>query len=239
MQELFGWPVVNAQNCFDIIRQRGICTWPQIKEQDINSYLANGTEAQKLICERFGPKVIVATHENPHTKKPFDGFKITSKPCAIVFALIEDMVPVTAEWKHGNNRITIVPIAGVPGKEEERLPTLAKKMQATALREWREETGTDLASAELLGPRDGLFFEVRKTDSCYFPFLGKVKEPIKKRPAKFDAEEHLAMVVFPLKEWVTLIETPELWDGNPDFGLEGGARDVTYAALRKLGLLGL
>jgi 8-oxo-dGTP pyrophosphatase MutT (NUDIX family) len=186
----------------------------------------------------FGPQNFVARHENPSTGEGFNGFRSVFKPCSMVFAVVDGLVLVTAEWKHGNNRITIVPVAGVPGKAEADLP-LREKMRRTALREWEEETGTKLVSVEALGPEEGIWSVVRQTESHCFPYLGTVATPIQKGPTKLDQNETLIMVAFPLSEWVKLIESPELWDENPEFGLEVCSRDITYAALRKLGKLKL
>jgi 8-oxo-dGTP pyrophosphatase MutT (NUDIX family) len=240
MQECFGWPVVTAENCFEVIRSCGIKAWPQLQEPDpIDTYLKNATLAQLEEYRRFGPKSYVVRFENPAAKEPFNGFRSVFKPYAMVFALIDGMVPVTAEWKHGNDRITIVPVAGVPGKAEKDLPTLMDQMKATAIREWREETGTELESLASLGPDEGLFCEARKADMRYFPFVGRIKVPISKGPTKLDDNEILQMVLFPFQEWLRLIESDHLWNKNPDFGLEYSVRDITYRALRYLNMLQL
>ncbi|MBI4095169.1 MAG: hypothetical protein HY435_03185 [Candidatus Liptonbacteria bacterium] len=232
---VLGWPIVTAANCFDVIRSLGIKPWQQVREPEpLDSFLSHATEPEKDEYRRFGPKNFVVRYRNPHTGEPFNGFRSVFKPAAVVFALLDEHVPVTAEWKHGNDRITIVPVAGVPGKKEAELPTLADRMRATAIREWNEETGTELSSVTPLSPPSGIYSAVRPAEIQYFPFVGRVKEPVVKGPTKFDANEHLKMVLFSLNEWLALIETNELWDQRPEFGLEMCARDVTYAALREL-----
>jgi hypothetical protein len=241
MQEYLGWPVVTAENCFHIIlSQCGIVPWPKAQNpMPLEDYLAQATQAQRDEYQRFGPKNEVVFYRNPSSLDPFTGFQSIFKPYAIVFGLINEMVPVTAEWKHGNGLITIVPVCGVPGKAESHLPTIANQMMATGRREWQEETGTKLESITSLSPTEGLWSEVRKGYMRCFPFLGKVKEPIKKGPTKLDQNETLSMVLFPIQEWVKLIESPHLWDQHPEFGLESCCQAVTYLALRQMNRLQL
>jgi hypothetical protein len=239
MDTCLGWPMVTAENCFDVVRDLGIKPWEQVGfTMTLNDYLRSASPGRIEEYDRFGPKNSVGRYLDPHRNEYFTGFRTTFKPYVIVFGLLPgNRVPVTVEWKHGNGKITFVPPAGVPGKEEEGITDLFDKMEATALREWREETGTTLRSVTPLGPRQGIYSEVRKAESRYFPFLGNLNEDIPKSSQLLDKNEHLQMVVFPLDEWVTLIDSPHLWDENPDFGQEFTLRDVTYAALRKLGRL--
>lgn len=240
MSEFLGWQIVTADNCFGFVRELGIRPWLKVQEpESLDHYLKRTTNPEWDEYQRFGPKSFVVRYQNPHANEPFNGFRSLFKPSAVVFALINGMVPVTAEWKHGNDRITIVPVAGVPSKKEQDLPSLAARMEATAIREWKEETGTELASVTPLSPSCGIYSAVRPAEIQYFPFLGEMRLPIKKGPTKFDLSENAAMILFPLKQWLTLIESSDLWEQNPDFGLEMCARDVTYAALRKLGKLQL
>jgi 8-oxo-dGTP pyrophosphatase MutT (NUDIX family) len=233
-----GWPVLTAKGCFAAIRGLGIRPWIKAFEPvPIDSFLVSAKGSERQDYERFGPKVFAAGYQNPATHEPFLGFRAVCKPYALVFAVVEGYVVVTAEWKHGNDRITIVPVAGALGSRPDAKLTLAQQMKAVAKREWREETGTDVELVLPLGPSDGMFSESRKMDARYFPFLGMIKQPIRKFAAKLDRHETLVVVAFPLAEWLALIETPELWDANPDFGLEYCARDVTYMALRKMGRL--
>ena len=240
MEMHLGWPVVTAVNCFDTIRECGIKPWPKIaQEVSLIPYLASVNEGQRNAFDRFGPKTSVVFHQNPHTGDPFDGFRTFFKDYACVFALIKGMVPVTAEWKHGNDRITLVPVCGVPGKAEAGIIDKVEMMQAVAMREWEEETGFKLKNATLLSPPSGVWAIVRNAHVSCFPFLGEVDMDVPKGKTKFDDTEHLQMVLFPLLEWLKLIEDPTVFEGEPDFCLEACARDITYAALRKQGRLQL
>lgn len=240
MNHNLNWPVVTADTCFEVVRSLGVKSWPQVSEPvSFADYLGTATEDQLKTFNRFAPKGSVIYHKNPYDDKPFDGFKVDFQPYACVFALINGMVPVTAEWKHGNNRITLVPVCGVPGKAEAAIPLLVDKMYATGMREWKEETGTELESLTPLSGNQGIYSTVRNSKVQCFPYLGVVKTPIVQGLTKFDDTEHLKMILVPLEEWLKLITTNELWDNNPDFGLEACTRDVTWAALHKLGRLNL
>lgn len=236
---VLGWPIVTAENCFQVIRDAGIQLWPKINEQvPIEDFLKNAEERQLATYRKFAPKSFAIEHRNPFDGSVFDAFRVEFKPYALVIALIDDKyVAVTAEWKHGNNHIAIVPVCGVAGRDESHLPTLAEKMEATAIREWHEETGLELESVIPLSSRNGTFHSVRNSEARCFSFLGKVKPYTERGVAKFDSTEHLAMVLFPCNEWLKLLEDNSLFDNNLDFGLEDCARASTYVAFRKLGRL--
>lgn len=226
-----GIPVVNAGNCFEVIRQEGIVPWQKIAEpQDLLAFLKNASIPDQSVFDRFGPKTSVVFYESPHNGKPFTGFRTYLKPYACVFALIDGMVVVTAEWKHGNDKITLVPVCGVVEPDEAHMEEAAK-------REFLEETGFTLKSTQLLSPASGIWSQVRNVHVQCFPFLGEVDTDVARVPAAFDSMEHLLMVLFPLEEWLKLIEDPVCFMGNEEFCLEACARDVTYASLRKLGRL--
>lgn len=234
------WPVFTAETIFQGVRDLGIKSWPRLSEPvAITDYLRDASPEQLATYNRFAPKGSVVYHTNPHNDKIFDGFKVDFKPYACVFALINGMVPVTAEWKHGNDKITLVPVCGVPGKGEDAFATLEEKMYATGMREWNEETGTRLKSLTPLSGPDGIYSTVRNCKVQCFPFLGEVEDNIVQGPTKFDDTEHLKMVMVPLPEWIKLLMANELWAQNPDFGLEACTRDVTWAALYKMGKLKL
>jgi 8-oxo-dGTP pyrophosphatase MutT (NUDIX family) len=234
MQETrYGFPVVTAKNCFDVVKECGIVPWEKVREVTLTDYLKAGGDEARATYEKFSPRVDVVYHLIPRQGKLFDGFRTTLKDYASVFALVDDMVPVTAEWKHGAGKITLVPPCGVPNKQENTIDDIAKRMQATAIREWKEETGFTLAKIEPLGPSQGIFEVVRNTHVRYFPFLGEIDMSIPQGPSKLDTTEYLKMILFPIHEWLLLLETPELFEGREEFCLEACARDITYLALRK------
>ena len=230
--------MVTAENCFDIIRLCGIRPWQKINEEPVERYLRRGEE-QSQLYSRFGAPSTVGYYTNPGSSTPFEGFRTHFKPCAMVFALIDGHVPITAEWKHGAERITLCPVAGVAGKAEQNYPTVYEQMEAAARREWEEETGTQLASLTPLGPSTGILAIARSANARYYPFLGTVREPIQKGPTKLDSDERLQMVMFPVAEWVRLLMQGDLMDQHPHYCIETYTRDTTFAALMALGKLQL
>jgi hypothetical protein len=235
-----GFPVVTAENCFDTVRGLGIKAWPKKTENvPIVEWLKTATPEQVADYNRFAPKSFAVQHENPYNNTDFDAFRVEFKPYTLVFALIDGYVAVTAEWKHGNDKITFVPVCGVQSKAEAGLSTLAEKMKAVGFREFKEETGVELESLTPLSSSNGMYYSVRNSETRCFPYLGVVKTPIEKGPTKFDDTEQLVMVLFSLEEWIKLLESNELFDQNPEFGLEDCSRAATYAALRLMGRLQL
>lgn len=239
MQTFLDWPVLTAKTCFDAIRNMGIKRLPKRCEVDepLDAFLNHATDQERREYAAFCPKTVVARHQNPVTGESFNGFRVINQPYVLVFAMIDNMVLVTAEWKHGNDRITIVPVAGVAGRDEKRLSSLKERMAAVAVREFHEETGIRPAAVIPLSSQEGLFGEPRKMQSQYFPFLARIDKPVKRGPSKLDKNESLKIVVFSLPEWMKLIDSFRLWEENPDFGLESVTRDITYTALSQLGRL--
>lgn len=240
-EQLYGWPVVTAENCFNVVRECGIKPWEQLREPvALANFLATATDAQRQDYERFCPKTSVVTYHDPINNKPFEGFTTAFKPYACVFTLIDGKyVAVTAEWKHGNGKITFVPVCGVPGKAEAHIVDMLEKMAAVAMREHREETGFTLSRVFPLSPATGLWTGVRNSVTQCYPFLGEIDLDTPKGSTKFDDTEHIQMVLFELEEWLKFVEDPRVFDGQSDATLETVARDTTYAALRAMGRLKL
>ena len=148
MESYNGWPILTAENCFSKIRESGIVPWIEDPQYGFVEEYFEGAPSQEAFIKRmnnfnkFAPKTTVSRYKKPNGSKEIDGFKTTFTPYAMVFALIDDYVPVTAEWKHGNGLITIVPPAGAPTLDELRFNTLTGAMRFAAMREWKEETGT-------------------------------------------------------------------------------------------------
>ncbi len=155
-----------------------------------------------------------------------------AKPWTCTFILLnsptgEKYVVLTGEYKHGHERISITPPAGVPEKDE--------SMTDCAKREAEQESGLILESVQpLCGPL-GEALSGRKSTELVFPFLGipayDTDGTPKKKPVELDETENLKCVLMPLEEYWKFIGT--------DYENESGPRDCGYAALRELGLLTL
>ncbi len=238
MANYLGWPIVTAKSCFGAALNMGIKPWPQVREPEpLDNYIEDDTIARWDKAQRWGPRTVVACHCNPVTGEiKEDLFRTSLKPWACVWVLLAgDLVLVTIEWKHGAQRITFVPVSGVAEKTEHHYPTLSARMMAAAVRECREETGLELAGIESLGPDEGICTNVRNLYAPYFPFVGKIQEPVVKRAPKPDRAERLGIVLFPLAEWFKLLTSPHLWDQHPEFVLEPQCLDITCRALVRAG----
>lgn len=223
-------PVVDAENCFEIVRSRGIQSWNASKPAiEFSQFLKDASGPDSDIAGRFAPKVEAVRHQKPDGNE-FLGFRVVNRPAVCVFAVVEGLVPITAEWKHGNAKITLVPPAGVLSGSEQQRPN---GFEVAARREFQEETGLALSSLEPLGPNSGMFCNVRNSLTMYRPFLGVVSDATFAKQ-QLDEDEHALLVLFPLHEWWRLIHATQLPD---DFGLEAIARDTTLLALERLGRL--
>ena len=145
---------------------------------------------------------------------------------------------MTAEWKGGNDRITIVQPCGVANNDEKALYSILEElMRAVALRECGEEMGITPESVISLSGNQPIYSIVQNSDVACFPYLAQFKTPIKKGVAKLDASETLEIVLFPLDELVKLVMSDTLWGDNPTFCLEACTRDTMFAGLLKLGMM--
>jgi len=231
----YGLLVVTADTIFAELEQRGIRAWLQRRPPlDLAKYATGDlTDAQQNELERFAPQAQATFLTTPQGEH-YTGFRTVGKNWATVFSLIpnpseqnDPLVPIVGEWKHGAEVMTLSPPAGVPGKEDARF---LRPMEQCAQREFEEETGLTLLNLTALSDC-GIPVSGRQSTPLFFPFLGKVKEPIQPKQYKLDGTEHLQPMLIPLSEWLQLIELGKV--------LEASAIVVTYMALRRLGWLRL
>lgn len=178
--------------------------------------------------QRFAPKSEAMFFETP-SGKPFTGFRSVGRNWVTVFATVPDpdlasgvevpwwnlLVPIVVEWKHGAEVTVIGPVCGEPKPGE--------SPKDAALREFKEETGFELADVVRLAP-EGLAVSARQSTQTYIPLLGTVQEPVTRGEAKLDKTEHLKLVLVRLSAWV-------------DFILSGFARDDNAYATTFLALI--
>lgn len=227
MKKAFGLPVVTADTIEKYLNSVELYPWTYAKDpMTLEGYIASGLTPEQQAELRFAPKAEVVFLENPHSGNLFTGFRSLGKNWATTFALLPgNLVPVTAEYKHGVNKIVLVPPSGVPSKAD------AGSMEACARREFTEETGLQLKSIKPLANGEPLAVSGRQNAQVYYPFLGEVDTEAPIGPSKLDQNEHLKLVLVPLQDWLELIERGE--------AVEDCSASVTYLALRKLGLLAL
>lgn len=224
----FGFPVVNAENIFDVLADLGIKPWSKASPViSLDEYIASGLDDAQQAELRFAPKTEVVSLID-HRNRPFRGFRSVGKDWATVFTLLPgDLVPIVGEYKHGADEVTLVPPSGVPTKADLQS---GDPMAACAMREWEEETGLKLVRVEALTDQP-LMISGRQSTVRYNPYLGTTVTPLIKGKSKLDDTEQLKMVLVPLTEWLKLIANGR--------GIEDCAVSVTFLGLQALGRIGV
>lgn len=221
MKLQFGIPVATSATIDSVLAEFGIKPWEKVKpSMDLAEYLAGElTEQERTEATRFAPKNQVVFLEQPNGN-PFTGYRSTGKDWAAVFTLLPgDLVPIVAEWKHGAETISLAPPSGVLSKTDNG------SMEAAGRREFKEETGMELATIERLGSPNGIGVSTRQSTQRFHAFLGTVVTPVNPGKSKLDATEHLKLILVPLYDWLKIIDTRVE---------EDCAISITHLALRKL-----
>lgn len=229
MDSKYGIPIVTAKNVFDVARELGVTPWPELeKPMPLEEYAGRDLSEADRSELRFVIKTEVARFADK-TGKPYTGFRQLQTSWSTVFAMLsDDLVPVTLEWKTGNEQLCIIPPTGTVSKKDREAPD---PMKAAGAREWLEETGIPLASITRIGSPRGVPLSGRNNIARVHYFMGTVDEPFVRGPSKLDANEYLKLV---------LINVADLLD----FLDEGEYGELTtvgsvYHALRALGRLTL
>lgn len=226
---MHGIPIVSADEINEYLSSQGIRAWPQVRDPvSLEEYRdCDLTKEEREEINRFAPRTEVTFLQDPRGN-PFRGFRVTGENWATTFALLpSDLVPIVVEFQHGAEVITLTLPSDIPNKKDMKS---LDSMKSCAKREFEEETGIKLASVLSLH-KEGIPVYNRKTTYRYLPFLGQVKMPIRRKASKLDASEFLKLILVPLREWLKLIESGQVF--------EDCAISVTFLALRKLGRLPL
>jgi len=208
----YGFPVVDSENIFQILKDRGIEPWPHaMKPMPLAEYMAgNLTVEMKKEAERFAPKSEVVFLLQPDGKI-FNGFRVTGEDGVIAFTILEDdLVVIVADFVHGGEIVRLNPPAGFyrSGGRETAL--------SCAKREVLEETGIVLKDNEIspLADSEGICDEPRRLTMKEYYFLARPGSPVTISPARPDATEFLQTILIPLKEWLKLIESGKVKDST-------------------------
>ncbi len=226
MPTKYGFPIVDADNIFNVIDKLGIKKWPRLEQPvSLGEYLSRDlSAAERREAELFMPKAEAILFRKPNGGT-FNGFRSVNKDWATVFTLLpDDLIPITIEFKHGSEIICVVPPSGVPNRKdfESDFP-----MASCAKREFQEETGIELEEVIPVGSPAGDSVSPRQSTQRYFPFLGIPKIPISQVKPRVDENEYLKVVLISLKEWMKLIEGKKIEDLC--------ANSTTWATLYHLG----
>lgn len=194
----YGFPILHAKDIIPAFGMIGEKVWPLIDTASVEDYLQRDLTPSQKAELRFLPKLQAAVFRNP-AGEPQTYFRTTrGARYAMVFTLLpEDLVPITASFRHGIERIML----DLPGGRIEREET---PDQAGA-REYREELGITLERVEALSPA-GLPSDPQNSSNLDFPCLGFPKLPITRAPQKLDRGEFLQAMLIPLAECLKLLK---------------------------------
>lgn len=226
----YGFPVVNADNVFEVLRECGVKELEQFAPTvSLEEYLERSlTEEQKKEL-KFTPLTEVVFLRTPDGKS-FTGFRNSrkrGKHGTTTFALLPgDLVPLVGEFKHGAESISLLPPGGVPNAEDS---ATNDPLAACAKREFEDETGILLERVELLSSDFGLTIAPAHNTQRNYPFLGYIAEPVIVTAPKFDDTEFLQVVLMPVTEVIRLCDDKKARDSF--------LVNNTFLALRKLGRL--
>lgn len=221
METRYGFPLVNAENVLDVLKELGIKPWPRVGQIPLEDYLIGPLNPRQRSELRFLPRIEAVTFLNPKGE-PFTGFRASWPDGVMVFTLLpDDLVPVAAEFKHGVEAVSLILPGGKIVKGEDAF--------SCAKREFEEETGIALEGVLSLNPVGTPVSPRQTTERVYF-FLGNPRLPLIAGSPKLDQGEFLQVVVLPLHDWLEVISQGQEFV-DPHSAL------VTFLALRKLGRL--
>lgn len=221
MQTKYGLPLVNASNIDEVLKQKSIFKWPRIGDSlNLNDYLASEDGLRDERFRKFIPRDEVLFFRDP-LGKVFKGIRRETADGVVVFSIIPGgLIPICAEFKHGIEEVSIN-LPGGGNHNNEKHSYLAKE-------EFEQETGIVLDKVIELSPL-GISSDARIHKNRTFYFLGIPSAPIVLKDQKLDEDEILESFLIPLEEWLKLIETNRVVDGQSII--------CTYLALAKLGFM--
>jgi len=233
VETIYDLRVVNAKSVYDVLREMGIDNWSLVEEVPVADYQARDlAEAQRKEL-RFVPPMAAAIYQGPDGK-PTTYFHISpGRAYSITFAVVPSpigrLVPVTASYRPAVKRVILqLPSGGFKKGED---------LAEGAAREFEEETRIALDRVEFLR-RSAIPVHVGATGDLIFPCLGIPRNPVEKSSRNLDAGEFIGTVLFPVYEWLALldggdqehIQIGDTQAAGPDMVTVG----TTYLGLRQL-----
>lgn len=214
--------MANADNISNIIQSSGITNWTIISDPiAVEDYPeVNLTDQEIKVKRKF--QVEVSQFLSPKGEI-FKGFRwLDGKGGTRVFTLLEEkFIPICAEFQHGCGEVLFDLPGGSlePGED----PTVCAK------REFEEESGIVLENIISLSSV-GMPISARHLRGRNFSFIGVVSDPVKLKLQKFDANEHLKVVLVSLEDWLKLIDREVV---------QAYSASTTLLALRRLSGMGI
>ena len=232
MEKLLGrWPIATVETLPQVIRDLNIKKYDFLQDpQVLSDWLVSASEKERAEASRFAPKPMACRMRLPNDLEG-SYFWVEYRDHMTVLVLVQDMVLLTLEYKPGVdiNRITVVPISGVPSKKDapEGGESVIERMNNCVQREVQEEAGYILKSFEFLG-------EVQKANSSCYRYLGFLEQPLREVPTNRDRLEYMAVVAMSLSDWRSVCR-----QGSTEYYcIEALADSTTSAAVERLRELG-
>lgn len=229
----FGFPVVTADNIFEVLKELGIKHWQSLEGPlPLDKYRKrNLTKDQIKEIDKFAPKLEVEIFRTPRKEK-FTGFRATWPygMGVLVFTILPgDLVPITAEFRHGAKVISLILPGGITDLDKSNL----KYNMAHAKKEFEEETGIMLERIIPIESKDtnGIPLSARQVKQKTCGFIGILPKRLVFKKAKLDYNEFLKAVLIPVKDLIELIMRGQTKDASLIVS--------TFMALHKMGRLKL
>jgi len=202
----YGFPLVNSANIFAVLKSLKLKNWRQVgKPVILNDFLKNKKTILGRDFLKFVPRNEVVSFRSPEDDI-FRGVRRTTADGVVVFTLLPgNLVPICAEFKHGIGQISLNLPGGANFSGEN--PSIQAK------KEFKQETGIILKKLINLSPA-GISNDARACKDRVFYFLGKPVMPLKIADKDLDKNEFLEALLIPLAEWIKLISSNKVLDGQ-------------------------
>lgn len=169
----------------------------------IDSYLKKNDFNPKIL--HFIPKSEVVVFSNPENRS-FVGIRKRTADGVVIFTVLPgNYIPVCAEFKHGIEEISI----NLPGGGNFSV----KNPRIQAKKEFEQETGIILKNVTRLSPK-GISNDARANANRVYYFMGNVSKPLRVMPKKLDKEEFLEAFLMSIDDWLKLIKSNGVIDGQ-------------------------
>ena len=148
MIEKFGFPVVTSpESLAEVLESLGLKLWPvTAPPAKLQEYMQEPLSEDQRTELRFAPEILAKRYNTPDGKA-YTAFTAQWKDWAtVVVTNLSDaglgrLIPFVAEYKHGRDKIVLVPPSGVATKAD---LTELDPLKAAGQRELLEETGIRL-----------------------------------------------------------------------------------------------
>lgn len=229
METLHGYPIATITTLASVLSQLGVKEWTHnAPPSPIEDYFnrANLTSSELEIAQRFAPKSEVMELTQP-TGELFTGFRTIGRSWCTTFTLLpgspDPFVIVTVQYKHGIDKVVMVPPSGA-----QLLPN--ESWDNAAHRFVEEETGFVLNKVHALAGGRMQACSGMQNKSGMFAYIGMLTNPVTMIKPNLEKHGLLKILLIPLPDWLKMLDQ--------GMAIEDCATSVTYLALRWLCQMG-